>query len=72
MDPDQSGHGYQQKVTLDRDGYYMLEFEYSTRPGQSMKENSFSVYFNGEEVVRVRPAEHRRRQVRKEVYGKKG
>ena len=50
----------------------MLEFEYSTRPGISMKENSFSVYFNGEEVVRIRPAEQERKYVRKEVYGKKG
>ena len=30
------------------------------------------MYFNGEEVVRIRPGKQERKQVRKEVYGHKG
>ena len=72
MDPDKSGQGYKQIVDLNKSSNYLLEFEYSTRPGISLKENSFSVFFNGEEVVRIRPGKQGREKVRKEVYGKKG
>ena len=37
LDPDKSGQGYKQKVNLDRDASYLLQFEYSTRPGLSLK-----------------------------------
>ena len=63
--------GVAQDVTLEA-GNYLLEFEYSTRPQITLIQNSFKVYFNGVQVLNVRPAQRERRKMRMEVQGVAG
>ena len=72
LDADLSGQEYGQTIKLASAGEYLLQFDYEPRAGQSFKENSFKVYFNGRLVVDIHPGDMKRHHVVEVVEGVAG
>ena len=54
LDPGQNGHSFRQQTIL-YDGKFELKFDYAPRSSYPVSESSFYVYFNGLEILKVRP-----------------
>ena len=72
LDASKGGQYYQQKVTLDQAGSYLLEFEFHTRPGVNLNDQKLYVTFNSRNVAYIVPPVFERRKFSLEVNGEKG
>ena len=71
LDPDANGYAFRQQMTLYQ-GKFELKFNYAARTGHPAEESSFYVYFNGVEILKIRPDLHGLTTIVMTVNGRDG
>ena len=72
LDANKENKSYKQKFNLEIEGKYELKFDYAARRNAPLEESSFTVYFNGHQITKVRSPEYGVRTALFTLYGRKG